>query len=296
MHRPERLGEGEQAKDGGVYLMYHGTRPEVAALIEQGGFKASTQGLLGPGVYVGRTAEGCRKYGSTILEVMVRVGRVCRADEHPELIPRGYGKDAPWHDKGGYDTAWVPPDCPASVFDEAELFEAVTEEGCVWDSGCVKVLGRAADDDNERMQTTEWSFEQGSEEIGGDGGIESATGWVAFARSESLAIESHYRAWQSRDGDANVVVKFGDGAKTLFGRSAVNRLRLSFDRMVERGVRTGDERRIRRGLTRRGAAALLQAMVRQIVTSSWEVMHARLVATLVLQKTYRGHLCRRSLR
>ena len=90
--------------------MYHGTRPEEAALIEQGGFKASTQGLLGPGVYVSRTAEGCRKYGSTILEVMVRVGRVCRVDMHPELIPRGYGTDAPWHDVGGYDSAWVPPD------------------------------------------------------------------------------------------------------------------------------------------------------------------------------------------
>ena len=50
LHRPAALAAGEQAKDGGVYTMYHGTRPEVAALIEQGGFKASTQGLLGPGV------------------------------------------------------------------------------------------------------------------------------------------------------------------------------------------------------------------------------------------------------
>ena len=273
-----------------MYLMYHGTRPEVAALIEQGGFKASTQGLLGPGVYVGRTAEGCLKYGGTILEVMVWVGRVCRADTHPALMPRGYGTDAPWHDVGGYDTAWVPPDCPASVFNEAELFEGVVEEGCVWDAGCVKVLGRAADDDDERMQSIEWSFEQSGDGIGE---TRRAMGWVAFSRKEGLVIESHYRAWQSRDGKGTVVIKVGDGARTLFGRRTGHRLEVSFDRMVERSLRTGAERRIMRGLSQRGAAAILQAMVRRKVRRRRDEMIARSMAIVVLQKTFRGHHCRR---
>ena len=115
----------------------------AAALIEQGGFKASTQGLLGPGVYVSRDVRKSRMYGSTILEVMVRVGRVCRADRHPELIPRGYGTDAPWHDVGGYDTAWVPPDCPASVFQGAHFHQGIVEEDCVWEACRVSVMGRA---------------------------------------------------------------------------------------------------------------------------------------------------------
>ena len=278
--------------------MYHATAPETAALIEQCGFKASTQGLLGPGVYVGRTMEECRKYGSTILEVMVRAGRVCQANTHPELIPRGYGTDAPWHDVGGFDTAWVPADCPASVFDEAELFEGVVEEGCVWDTWRVKALGRAADDGDERMQAIEWSFKQSGSEVGGvrqtrgRGAIE----WVAFSRAEGLVIESHYRAWQSWGGKGAVAITVGDGARTLFGLRMGNRVEVCFDRMVERSLRTGAERAIRRGLSLRGAAAILQAMVRREVRRIGNEMLARSKTIVMLQKTYRGHLCRRSLR
>ena len=136
--------------------MYHGTSPEAAALIEQGGFKASTQGLLGPGVYVSRDVRKSRKYGSTILEVMVKVGRVCRADKHPELIPHGYGTDAPWHDVGGFDTAWVPPDCPASVFTGAHHSEGIVEEDCVWDAIRVTVLGRVEDKGDKAMAFIMW--------------------------------------------------------------------------------------------------------------------------------------------
>jgi len=55
-------------------LMYHGTpNLENAALIEQNGFKASTDGLLGPGVYVSRDVEKARKYAErgVIFEVTV---------------------------------------------------------------------------------------------------------------------------------------------------------------------------------------------------------------------------------
>jgi hypothetical protein len=228
---------------------------------------------------------------------MVRVGRVCQTDKHPELIPRGYGADAPWHDVGGFDTAWVPPDCPASVFEEAELFEGVVEEGCVWDAWRVKVLGRAVDDGDERMQTIEWSFEQSGCEGRGDGETGGGIEWVVFSRAEGLVIESHYRAWQSWGGKGAVVITVGDGGRTLFGLRKGNRLEVCFDRMVERSLRTGAERPIRRGLSLRGAAAILQAMVRREVRRRWIEMPAALSKqVVVLQKTYRGHLCRRRLR
>jgi hypothetical protein len=247
-------------------------------------------------VYVSRDVRKSRKYGSTILEVMVRVGKVCRADKHPQLIPRRYGPDAPWHDVGGYDTAWVPPDCPASVFADAALFDGIVEEGCVWDAGCVKALGRAADDGDERMQTIEWSFEQRGGAGRGEEETVGAIEWVAFSRAEGLVIESHYRAWQTSGGKGAVMISVGDGALTLFGPRKINRLEVCFDRMVERSLRTGAERQIRRGLSRRGAAAILQAMVRREVRRRWIEMTARSKAIMVLQKTYRGHLGRRSLR
>ena len=171
--------------------MYHGTRPEVAALIEQGGFKASTHGLLGPGVYLSRDADKARKYGATVLEVLVRMGRVCRVDHHPELIPKGNGTDAPWHHVGGFDAAWVPPDCAAGIFENAKHFSGVVEEDCVWDSGRVKVLGRTVDDGDERMGLVEWCFEDGAK----DGKMNMRSRRIAFSRAEAMVIESHYRAW-----------------------------------------------------------------------------------------------------
>jgi hypothetical protein len=227
---------------------------------------------------------------------MVRVGRVCRVDMHPELIPRGYGTDAPWHDVGGYDTAWVPPDCAASVFDESELFEGVVEEDCVWDAGCVKVLGRAADDGDEWMQAIEWSSEQSSDEGRGAGEAGEEIGWEAFSRAEGLVIESHHRAWQSGRGKGTVVITVGGGARTGFGRPRRNRLEVCFDRMMARSLRTDAERRIRRGLSRRGAASTLQAMVRRVARRRSELTIEWSTAIVSLQKTYRGHLCRRSLR
>ena len=288
------LVEGEQAEDGGVYMMYHGTTPERAALIEQGGFKASTQGLLGPGVYVSRDVRQSRMYGSTILEVRVRVGRVCRADRHPELIPRGYGTEAPWHDVGGYDTAWVPPDCPATIFEGCELFDGVGEEFCVWEACRVSVLGRAEDDGDDGLQTIEWSFEQRSAGAGGSGVTSATKGWVAFSPAGSRMIESHYLAWQSKGRAGAVVVVFGDGPRNVIGKRTGDRREMRFDKMVERSLRTGVERQIRRGLSERGAAAILQAHARQ---AACRRLFARVPpALVVVQKTFRGHLCRRRQR
>jgi hypothetical protein len=196
---------------------------------------------------------------------------------------------------GGYDTAWVPADCPASVFDEAKAFAGVVEEGCVWDARCVTALGRAEDGgvETERMQTIEWSVEKSGGEGGGDGEMAGMTGWVAFSAAEGLVIESHYQAWRSGKGKDTVLISVGSGARTLFGRRTGNRLEVRFDRMAERSLRTGAERRIRRGWSRSGAAAVLQAMVRGEVGRRWRA--ARTMAITVLQRTYRGHVCRRSL-
>ena len=75
-----------------VYIMYHGTTLESAALIEQKGFRASDGGLLGPGVYVSRNMQKAQQYrgsGGVILEVLVRVGLVCDIKPHSVRVPVG---------------------------------------------------------------------------------------------------------------------------------------------------------------------------------------------------------------
>jgi hypothetical protein len=262
-------------------MMFHGTTPEAAALIEQGGFRASTQGLLGPGVYVSRDVRKSRKYGSTILEVVVRVGRVCRADKHPKLIPRGYGTDAPWHDVGGYDTAWVPPDCPASVFTGAHYREGIVEEDCVWDASRVSVLGRAEDKGDAEMAFIVWCFEEEASRVSAHS--ERLTGcWVPYSRQRSLFVESHYRLHVQQKGRASVLVVCEESRK-LFHRHTGARYEVHFDRMEQSNVETKWVRRVRRV----DCLRQLQGAVR-----AWSVRFRLYLACVLLQKTYRGHRSR----
>jgi hypothetical protein len=232
-------------------------------------------------VYVGRTMEGCRKYGSTILEVMVRVGRVCRADKHPELIPRGYGTDAPWHDVGGFDTAWVPPDCPASVFTGAHHREGIVEEDCVWDANRVSVLGRVEDKGDREMAFIVWCFEEDANRISVHS--ERMTGlWVSYSRQRSLFIESHHRLFVQLRGRASVLVVCEESRK-LFHRHTGMRYEVHFDRMEQRNVETGWVRRMKRvDCLRRLQGAVKACSVRR----------CRFLACVLLQKSYRGHRIR----
>jgi hypothetical protein len=72
--------------------MCHRTSLESAALIEQKGFRASDGGLLGSGFYVSRNKQKAQQYrgiGGVILEVLVRVGRVCHINPHSVPVPGG---------------------------------------------------------------------------------------------------------------------------------------------------------------------------------------------------------------
>ena len=144
--------------------MYHGTPSlEIAALIEQKGFNASSGGLLGPGIYVSRNIKKAEQYGvgGVIFEVLAKVGRVCHIQDHlipvpvgekmsgssvqrmipaKDLVPGEWSRSSLWND-AGYDTAWVSPDCPAHVFiGGAGWSEGHKEETCVFDASRVTVL------------------------------------------------------------------------------------------------------------------------------------------------------------
>uniref|UniRef100_A0A8C1SIA5 Poly [ADP-ribose] polymerase n=1 Tax=Cyprinus carpio TaxID=7962 RepID=A0A8C1SIA5_CYPCA len=78
--------------EGNVYRMYHGTSRENAEKIKVSGFKQSSGGMLGRGVYLSRDLEKASRYPldlpenkRVVLRVKVNVGRVKKIDKqgHP---------------------------------------------------------------------------------------------------------------------------------------------------------------------------------------------------------------------
>ncbi|XP_078721219.1 uncharacterized protein LOC144937684 [Lampetra fluviatilis] len=127
------LQAGLTPTDDRVYIMYHGTNVASAKAICSEGFRQSTGGMLGRGVYVSRNIDKARRYPlntedhlKVILKLEVDVGKVKKIDS------QGHPLRLTWHDEG-YDTAWVPAGCGMVI--------SHLEEDCVWDPERVKVIG-----------------------------------------------------------------------------------------------------------------------------------------------------------
>lgn len=123
----------QEPKSGRLYTMYHGTTVQAARTIVQNGFCQSSDGMLGPGVYVSRNQKKAERYplNSTytdrvVLKLSVDCGKVKKInkDNHP--------MQKTWH-SNGYDTAWVPPNCGMRAVPSG------LEEDCVWDPKRIKV-------------------------------------------------------------------------------------------------------------------------------------------------------------
>ncbi|XP_048120505.1 uncharacterized protein LOC125308209 [Alosa alosa] len=117
--------------DGQYYTMYHGTSREAADIIKEKGFKPSSEGMLGRGVYLSRDLRKASRYpldlpvgDRAVLKVTVNVGKVIKIDY------QGHPKQKTWHNYG-YDTAWCPPECG--------MTKSGLEEDCVWDPKRIKV-------------------------------------------------------------------------------------------------------------------------------------------------------------
>uniref|UniRef100_A0A671RL43 Grass carp reovirus (GCRV)-induced gene 2l n=1 Tax=Sinocyclocheilus anshuiensis TaxID=1608454 RepID=A0A671RL43_9TELE len=98
---PPCLESFREPADGRVYRMYHVS-----------GFKPSSNGMLGSGVYLSRDLDKASRYPldledehqKVVLRVKVDVGKVKKIDH------QGHPLQFTWHDHG-YDTAWCPPNC-----------------------------------------------------------------------------------------------------------------------------------------------------------------------------------------
>ena len=110
-----------------VFTMYHGTSAVAASQIELHGFRPSSDGMLGRGVYLSRDLRKARNYGPVVLECEVSVGRVARIDH------QGHALQKTWS-AAGFDTAWVPPNCG--------MVNSGLEEDCVANPANVRVVRR----------------------------------------------------------------------------------------------------------------------------------------------------------
>ncbi|KAL2096612.1 hypothetical protein ACEWY4_008760 [Coilia grayii] len=116
-----------------VYNMYHGTSREAAASILKTGFRQSSDGMLGQGVYLSwdlkkasRYPLGLPKSEKVVLKVAVSVGRVKKIDR------QGHHLQKRWRERG-YDQAWCPPKCG--------MVPSGLEEDCVWDPDRIEIIG-----------------------------------------------------------------------------------------------------------------------------------------------------------
>ncbi|XP_023199822.1 uncharacterized protein LOC102237790 [Xiphophorus maculatus] len=142
------LGASQEPKDRGVYTMYHGTTVANARLIIANGFRQSTKGMLGNGVYVSRDRKKAERYplnisapDRVVLKLHVRVGRVKRIDKDNHPMQYTWSSN-------GYDTAWVPPNCGMKAVPSG------LEEDCVFDPSKITVvdIARAPNSDLEPLK------------------------------------------------------------------------------------------------------------------------------------------------
>lgn len=128
------LQANQEAKSGKRYTMYHGTKVQTAQMIIQNGFTQSSDGMLGPGVYVSRNQKKAERYplnspptDRVVLKLSVDCGKIKRIDKDNHPLQKT------WHN-AGYDTAWVPPNCGMKAVPSG------LEEDCVWDPQRIEVI------------------------------------------------------------------------------------------------------------------------------------------------------------
>jgi hypothetical protein len=125
------LDAARQTSGGKVYKFFHGTSWDKARQIEKHGFVASTEGCLGPGIYVARY-EKADRFAKEFTRHKGCVGglvEVLLTDKNPKFVDTNHGwNDVSWRDEG-FDAC------------RAESTTASTSmEWCIADSSQVRVV------------------------------------------------------------------------------------------------------------------------------------------------------------
>lgn len=115
-----------------TYVMYHGTTSKNAESILASGFRPSSDGQLGQGVYLSRDLRNALRYpyghppsDKVVIQALVDVGKVVTINFLNHLCQKT------WHDLG-FDTANVPPNSGVLCSD--------LEEDCIWDPNRIRII------------------------------------------------------------------------------------------------------------------------------------------------------------
>ena len=84
------------------YIMYHATNATNIESILNNGFRKSTTGRLGAGVYCSLDINKAMGYGNVILKLLVYAGKTLRCTASSP--PNGW--------QNNYASCWVPPGTP----------------------------------------------------------------------------------------------------------------------------------------------------------------------------------------
>ena len=113
-------------KTGTIMKMYHGTRPENVQSIMKHGFKPSSDGMLGRGVYLSSNIRKARRYGRAIFVVWVKLGKTKAIDSQNHPMRTSWSRY--------YDSAWVPANCG--------MTPSGLTETCVFDPDRIRIISR----------------------------------------------------------------------------------------------------------------------------------------------------------
>lgn len=176
----------QKPKYKGVYTMYHGTSVASARLIIANGFRQSSSGMLGKGVYVSRDKSKACCYpiysadsDRVVFKLRVRTGRVKRIDK--DNHPMQYT----WNSQG-YDTAWVPPRCGWTAVRSGR------EEDCVFDPNRVEVVGIAKAPNDTIQEELERLLSDKASRHGG-GGFDGAADVCSVCKTKTQQSSPHIK-------------------------------------------------------------------------------------------------------
>ena len=115
------------------FVMYHATKKANVESILANGFRESTGGMLGPGLYVSRDIDKTRNYGDVCFKLLVYTGKTKKAT--------AADTSGSWISE--YDSVYLPPN--------NDVVPSKREETCLKSAKQARILGIAYGYDSTTM-------------------------------------------------------------------------------------------------------------------------------------------------
>ena len=132
--RPVLVHSGPDGFRHQFFVMYHATNASNVESILANGFRESTGGMLGPGLYVSRDIDKTRNYGDVCFKLLVYTGKTKKAT--------AADTSGSWISQ--YDSVYLPPN--------NDVVASKREETCLKSAKQARILGVAYGYDSTTMK------------------------------------------------------------------------------------------------------------------------------------------------